>query len=239
MDGNFDDGMKPLTKQLRELARVQAVPMARNQWNGCLRSALESPLVKEYSTPRGKPRHPFDYHHPNELASARLRHVWNAFEAASHAFFGAIWDEHDGALRSLDLNDSDLLHLRQGSEALRFVFSNLLIWVGFHKPIASELPFAPYTTARLTEGEPMHIAFRHVAEPVEMDPIEELSALLTTRGPGGIAHYLRERQLFSHKVFHNGTGRCPFDAVAIEIYRQTGEEILAAQEAGILLPEPA
>lgn len=238
MEGNYDAGLGPLTKELRELARVQAMPTARTQWRPCLRSGLEHDMVKKIAATRGKQRDPSEFFHPNTLESRRLRHIWNGFEAASHAFFRAVLDQHEDALRALDCNDSDLLHIRQGAESVRAVFSNLLVWVGRRRPIENEMPFLPYYSWRLRHGLPMHEYFGpESAAAAQDDPVAELVRLLTTPGEGGVAGYLRQRRLFFLEVFDEGTRRCPFDSVTLEIYRETGPELLAAVDDGILLDD--
>lgn len=238
MEGNYDAGFKRLTSELRELARVQALPTTRAQWPACLRSGLEDELVQRYAGPRGKPRHPVEFLHPNNLPSRRLRHIWNGFEAASHAFFEAIVDHHEPTLRALDCTDSDLLHLRQGAESVRAVFANLLVWVGFGRPVENEMPFLPYYSWRLKHGVPMHEYFGPAsAAAAAVDPVAELIRLLAEPGEGGIGGYLRQRRLFLLEVFVDGTGRCPFDSVTLELFRETGHELQAAVAAGVLLTD--
>lgn len=232
MDGRYDDGMRPIVRELRLLARVQAEPTVEQTWEACFHSALRNRLVRRYAQHQGKKRHPFEFRHANEAKSFELRLVWNAFEATSHAVFRAIFDHHDAGLRDIGMNESDLLHLRQGGEAFRFVFGNLIVWVDLHKPIESELPFVPYHTSRLTKGRPMHEAFDAAA--VGGDPIDELVDILTRTDEHGVAEYLHQRGLFTHPVFDNGTRRCPFDVAAVAAYRSTGAAITSARAADLL-----
>ncbi|MFN3215158.1 MAG: hypothetical protein ACE367_01540 [Acidimicrobiales bacterium] len=238
MEGNFDAGMRQIRGELRDLARVQAMPTTRTQWAPCLRSAFENELVHRYAAVQGKPRHPAEFAHPNGLASRRLRHIWHGFEAASHAFFEAIVDHHEHSLRGIGCNDSDMLHIRQGAESLRAVFGNVLIWVESRRPVHNELPFLPYFTSKLSDGLPMHEYFGPGSAAAALeDPVAELIRLLVATGEDGLAGYLRQRRLFHVEAFVDGTRRCPFDSVSLELYRATGHEIAAALADGVLLDD--
>lgn len=226
--GNFDGGMRDIASELRQLSNVQGVPSARDRFATTLRHALEAPLIRRYAQPVGKPGRWDDFRHPCQMRSAALRHLWFAFEAATHAFFDAIFTAHTEELTRLGCNSSDIVKLRQGGESLRLVFSNLVVWVGDQKPIANALPFVPYHSHLIEQGEPMDVSLplrdRGDAD-IDTYSLNEVSRLLLTKGPGGISHYLHDRGLFTYPVFPNGSGHCPFSATAIAVYEETGRAI--------------
>ncbi len=237
-NGTFDAGMGPIAQSLRQFARVQGVPSVRSAWAPCLRSALAADFVRRRARACGYERHPVEFRHPVQAPQIELRHAWHAYEVAANTFFREVFDAHDGAFRRLGFNEDDLFHLRQGPESLHQVFANLIVWVAFHEPVESELPFGSHRTTSIQAGRPMHVAFQPAAER-GASPLHELIELLTSREDVGVARYLRDRELFTWKLFPQGAGRCPFDGVALELLRHTGTALADAEADGLIMKATA
>ena len=236
LDGRYDTGMGALARPLRQLSREQGVPSASSEFAPCLVEAFGHPLVRRSATPRGKPGAPGDYVHPCQLPSIALRHVWFAFEAASHALVEAVVDAHAPTLVSkLGFTTSDLFRLKQGGEAMRFVFASMLVWVGTGRPVMNEAPFRPYHSALLRDGRPMHEALPLVDGADDGHLVSEVVRLLGGGGTEHLAAYLRERRLFSQHLFAEGSGRCPFDETALAVYRAAADGIETAWNSGVIL----
>jgi hypothetical protein len=182
---------------------------------------------------------------PAGLESVSLRHVWLAFELASEKFAFDVVDAITPALVELGCNDADVLHVRQGLEALRNVFGVLVVFVGTGAPVPNEGPFNPYWAATLTAGASIDQYFGKETLP-EGGPaarnkalVRRLVSVLANRSEGSFPSYLRQRDVFRMDVFGgNGTGHCPFAVMSVEMLLETGRALESALADGLVLLEP-
>jgi hypothetical protein len=182
---------------------------------------------------------------PADLQSVTLRHIWLALEVTVEELADDLVDSVRPRLAELGCADADVVHVRQGIEALRNVLSVLIVLAGTRREVVKESPFNPYDAFRLQRGEPIHLAIAF-EEPPPGDTasrnaslVRQLIAVLANRGQGGFASYLRQRELFKVDLFNgNGTGHCPFSALSTEIVFETAPALQRALDEGVLLLAP-
>jgi hypothetical protein len=241
--GRYGGGMKAIGPQLSALARDPGVPRARAELQPRLLAALRNEAIRRNAAAPGFGGSSLMT--PADLQSVTLRHIWLALEVAVEELADDLVDSVRPRLAELGCADADVVHVRQGIEALRNVLSVLIVLAGTRREVVKESPFNPYDAFRLQRGEPIHLAIAF-EEPPPGDTasrnaslVRQLIAVLANRGQGGFASYLRQRELFKVDLFNgNGTGHCPFSALSTEIVFETAPALQRALDEGVLLLAP-
>jgi hypothetical protein len=244
--GHFGHGMKSIGGELEQFARDTGVFRTRAEFSDILVTALKCEKIRASASSVGAPGSKFLT--PTRLDSVSLRHVWLAFELAAEQFTFDLVDSFRNRLSDLGGNEADIVHIKQGLEALRNIFSVLVVLTGTRLPVLNESPFYPYDSSVLHTGTPIHryIRFDEIDEVRADEPsvrnnalIQQLVRVLANRGYGGFTSYIRQRGLFRVDLFDGGgPGHCPFSAVSNEIIYSTasGLERALREEVVILAP---
>jgi hypothetical protein len=234
--GRFGRGMKAIAAELGALATSVPAQVTAEEFQLRMLSTLSDPRLREIAkrpAPIGSA-----YPTPGQLPSPALRHVWLAFEEAAEAFVYEFVDAQRGRLSELGCNEADVVHVKQGFEALRNAVAVLIVHVAVGGPVANECPFFPYGTGLLEHGVPLN---RYLARPDDdlgTSAVARLAALLARTEPGGFLPYLRQRRLFSVDLFDGGgTGHCPFAPLTAALLAGFARALDAARERGDLLSE--
>lgn len=234
-------GMKAIGAELVALSRVRGVPAARERFPSYFAAGLRDATLARAWAKRSYNGDAAAFVLPIHLESIALRQLWFAFEAATLLFIDDFVNGERGALEGLGANDSDIFHVKQGGEALRHVFGNLLVLVETRSEIPNELPFRPYHSHKLKVGVPMHQAIALPPPIAPDDPdrqealVRQVSAILCERGAGGMAAYLRQRQLFGVDVFRgHGPGQCPFALMATQVLVEAAAVLEVALADGVI-----
>jgi hypothetical protein len=245
-EGNFGAGMKALAQPLMQLAQQKGVPRMRAAFARAVLDALDDVAVRRNAAspaPRGS-----RFLTPPQLESVGLRHVWLAFERAAEQFVFDLVDDIRPDLARLGCNGADIVHIKQGFEALRNVVAVAVTYAGTGTEVANECPFYPYDARILDAGLPLHEYVRCEPLPptVAADVarrnealVRRLITMFSERGEGGFAAYLRQRKLFSVDIFDGGgTGHCPFASVSIELVHAMAVSLSRALDLGVIALEP-
>jgi len=142
LQGRFGAGMKQIAHKLAEFAKETGVPNARSQFADRLVEVLERDPVRakaRSAAPSGS-----KFISPAQLDSVSLRHAWLGFEIAAEEFAYEIIDSLRPELVALGCNAADVVHIKQGVEALRNIVSVLIVLTGTRHAVANECPFHPY-----------------------------------------------------------------------------------------------
>jgi hypothetical protein len=241
--GRYGGGMKAIGAELAALARDVGVPLARAELRGRLQAALRSGAIRRNAAAPGFGGSALTT--PANLPSVALRHIWLALELAVEQLTDDLVESLRPRLAELGCNDADVVHVKQGVEALRNVLSALIVLAGTRREVVKESPFNPYDAFRLQHGLPIHLVVPF-AEPPPGDTaarnvalVRQLIGALSKRGDGGFAHYLRQRELFKVDLFQGGgTGHCPFAALSTEIVFEAALGLDEALEGRLLLLAP-
>lgn len=246
-EGRFGGGMKSIAAELFELAKIRGVARVRDDFSRLLLAALQHERIRANAAapaPRGS-----QFVAPTQLDSVALRHLWLAFETAAESLVYGLVDVLRPELSAAGCNEADVVHIKQGFEALRNTFSALFVFVGTRQPVLNECPFYPYDSFRLREGVPLH-AYLRLSAPG--DPalsagvaecnerlVQQLISVLASREEGGFARYLRQRNLFSVDLFDGGgPGHCPFAVMSIEIVHASAMAFTDALARRLLILAP-
>jgi hypothetical protein len=237
--GNFGGGMKAIGPDLVSLAKDPGVPRTRAEFPAHLRLALDREEIRANARRPGHPTSSFVT--PMHVDSVSLRQIWLAFEYASEKFVFGLVDSWRPRLAELGCNPQDVVHIKQGWEALRNSFGVLVIWVGTRRPVEKESPFNPYDASTLTAGVPIH-EFLPLREPPAAPEEARNEALvrdlveILAKKEGGFASYLRQRNLFRIDLFDGGgTGGCPFATMSAELFHETARTLESALSEGRIL----
>ena len=237
--GNFGSGMKAIGPDLVSLAKDPGIPRTRAEFPSHLLAALSREEIRANARRPGHPTSSFVT--PMHVESVSLRQVWLAFEWASEKFVFGLVDSWRPRLAELGCNAQDVVHIKQGWEALRNSFGALVIWVGTRRPVEKESPFNPYDASTLTAGVPIH-EFLPLPEPPAAPQEARNAALVRSlvdvlgRKDGGFASYLKQRNLFRIDLFDGGgTGGCPFATMSTELFSEAAKTLDAALAEGRIL----
>jgi hypothetical protein len=244
--GRFGGGMKAIADELVEFAKDPGVRRTRAEFSDTLVEGLKHKKIRDNAAAVGLPGSKFLT--PTHLDSVSLRHIWLAFELASEKFTFEVIDSIRPKLADLGCNDADVVHIKQGLEALRNIFSVLVVLTGTRRRILNECPFYPYDSFRLQHGIPIHryIQFELLDETLAEDTatrnhalVRQLIGVLAQSGEGGFTSYLRQRELFKVDLFNGGgAGYCPFSLMSNEIICATAIGLERALDERIVILEP-
>lgn len=246
MNGSFGGGMKTIAHDLAEFAKDVGVRRTRAEFSDALVEGLKHEEIRENAAAPALPGSKFLT--PTHLESVSLRHIWLAFELVSEEFTSDVIDWLRGKLTDLGCNEADVIHIKQGLEALRNIFAVLLVLTSTRRKVLNECPFYPYDSFRLQRGVPIH---RYIQfEPLEDTPAEDIAArndalvrqlirVLAQRKEGGFTSYLRQRELFSVDLFSGGgAGHCPFSIMSNEVVYATAIGLERALDERIVILAP-
>jgi hypothetical protein len=244
--GRFGGGMKSLACELAKFARDVGVQRACVDFPQMLIASLKHENIRQSASSVRLPGSKFLT--PTDLESVSLRHIWLAFELASETFTFDLIDSFRPKLANLGCNEADVVHIKQGLEALLHVFSALLVLTGSRRPVLNECPFYPYDSFRLQQGIPIHHYIQF--QPLKGTPVENAAArndavvrqligVLAERGDGGFTSYLAQRALFKLDIFSGGgAGSCPFAPLSNEIISATAIALRRALDERIVILAP-
>jgi hypothetical protein len=246
-EGRFGGGMKAIGPELVALARDYGVPLVRSDFPGALEATLQNEQVRANAAapvPRGS-----KYLAPLQLESVSLRHLWLGFETTAETFVYGFIDSHRDQLAALGCNEADVVHIKQGFEALRNIFSAVIVLTGTRRPLANECPFHPYNTRFLKNGVPIdqYLRFSPPGEALMEDDaikrntmlVRQLISVLVRFGEGGFASYLRQRELFKVDLFNGGgPGHCPFSQMATQTAHAAAVGFKRALSKGSIMLAP-
>jgi hypothetical protein len=246
MEGRYAGGMKAIGPQLTSMAREHGVPLVRVEFEALVLEALAKESVRRNAAAPAFAGGEGAFATPMHLESVALRHVWLAFELAAIRFVVRMVDAMTASLEALGCGPGDLVHVKQGGEAVHNVFASLLVVVGRRSAIENEMPFFPYHAGLLRLGVPIDAYLALGPPPDEADTalrngmlVRELVRVLGNRGEGGLLAYLRQRRLYEIDVFGGGgTGHCPFSSVSGEMLLRTSAALERALAEGTVLLAP-
>jgi hypothetical protein len=231
--GRFGSGMKPIAALLVSLSRTLGAPRAATAFGALLTEALADSAVRRAAAARAAAGGRFVT--PPQLESPALRHAWHAFETASERFVFDLVKAAEPRLRAAGCNQADLVHIRQGVEALRNAFSVLLVWCERQEEVRNELPFYPYDATWPCSGAPIHL---YLDGGGASAPLDRLIEALRPRAGAGFAAYLRQRGVYRVDLFAGGgTGHCPFSLTSEAMLAATGAALEAARDRGHILAD--
>lgn len=242
--GRYGDGMKPIARELTDMAARVGAPRAREAFAEQVSETFADEAVRTGATHRASEGGTFPT--PMHLESISLRHAWLAFERAAERFVYEIVDRLQPELAMLGCNAADVVHVKQGFEALRNAFAVLVLAVGDRGPVANESPFYPYASSMLRRGDPidrylrlweMAPGQRRSSREVNGLLVNQLADLLTRQGEGGFVAYIQQRGLYRVDLFNGGgTRHCPFAQMSNAMLVAAGNGIdRASREGSILL----
>lgn len=245
--GNFAWGMKAIGGDLQHVAKKSGVGAVRQHYPQLLLSALrDQPIRANAARPASVPS---QFILPVHLPSVSLRHVWLAFERSAEQLVYGFIDSSVPRLTQLGCNRADVVHIKQGFEALRNSFAALVVFTGLRSPVLNECPFYPYHSFSLQHGVTLHEYVKVVpageadGETSTVDRntllVRQLCSVLGSREPGGFAAYLRQRGLFKVDLFDGGgPGHCPFWVMSNEICYASAAILRQALESNLIILTP-
>ena len=168
---------------------------------------------------------------------------------AGETFVYGFVDSLRPELTAIGCNEADIVHIKQGFEALRNTFSALFVFVGTQRPVLNECPFYPYDSFHLNDGLALDTYLRFSA-PDDLSErlaiaerntilVQQLISVLASRDEGGFERYLRQRNLFSVDLFDGGgPGHCPFAGMSTEIIHASATALEEALAGGLVILAP-
>jgi hypothetical protein len=241
--GRFGQGMKSIAAELSSLASGPGVAYVDQHLCAAMLRALQHPKTRSMAASRA--HWGSQFLSPLQLESISLRHLWLALEMATEEVVLDFVDSMRRELSAIGCTDADIIHIKQGFEALRNTLSALFVAVGTGRPVYNECPFYPYHSLCLRSGIPLHeyVERREPRDASDLSPSERnrrlvssLSNVLAEPGEGGFIKYLRQRRLFTVDLFDgHGPGHCPFAPMSVRLIQAAAAAFQHASRQELIL----